>query len=61
MKTNKSKLGKHQRKMLEFCQKYPGWHSISRADGGFTLKIAQGLVSRNLIHLNQFHQIKEKN
>lgn len=53
---NNKHLVKHQRNMLEFSKKCPGWHGIIK--DFLTQQTAKNLVKRGLIRLNRYGQIK---
>jgi hypothetical protein len=43
------RLGHHQRRLLAFCQKYPGRHTIS--SDWLSVKIARSLERRGLLDI----------
>ena len=47
--TDVKRLGYLQRRMLEFCRKYPGRHTISPDRD--TVRIARSLQRRGLLHI----------
>lgn len=49
-------VGKHQVNMLQFAEKYRGWHSY--ASDKTTLKALNGLLKRGSIVINDNHQFK---
>ena len=49
-------VGKYQVNMLEFAEKYQGWHSY--ASDKTTLKALNGLIKRGSIVINNNQQFK---
>ena len=47
-------VGKHQCKLLQFAEAYPGWHSF--AQDRTTKRAVNGLVRRGSIMTNAFNQ-----
>ena len=44
-------LGQLQRRMLKFCNRHSGWHSITHTDNGATKRVALSLCSRGMINM----------
>jgi hypothetical protein len=54
---NSKKMGKLQKKMLEFLKKYPNtWHGYN--DDFETRRIIKSMLERGLIETNEFNQFK---
>ena len=50
------RLGKLQRKALEFAQKTSGWQSFST--DSVTKRVIKSLVDRGLLEVNEFNQFR---
>ena len=49
-------IGKNQCELLEFAERYRGWHSYSQDRS--TLRAVEGLVRRGCIEVNNYEQFR---
>jgi len=51
------RIGKNMKNLLDFAQRYPGWHSINPTDRGAE-NAALRLQQRELLEINEFNQFR---